>query len=248
MRLPPHRHPAPSGPALPAHRPWEDAVGRTLARAEAAAVSWSARPVRACAVLAGAAAAIAAIGIPLGALLADDPAIAFRELMPGTWLSFAAMLACAAASWAVHTRTADAGDRWHATFWGLSAGAFAALAVVEIAQPTVFLSHWLQDAAGVHTAFGLADLDAVLVVLLLATVFVALLVRSVVLLGHPRSVVLFGIGVALAFTSQGLDSMLPATAWEFVAEESLKLAAEPFFLAGFLVALRKTSDAADNNT
>ena len=58
---------------------------------------------------------------------------------------------------------------------------------------------------------------------------------------------LFAAGVVLAFTSQALDSAFPATAWEFVAVESLKLASEPFFLAGFLVALSSTLAAADKS-
>ena len=41
--------------------------------------------------------------------------------------------------------------------------------------------------------------------------------------------------------SQGLDSFAPATRWEFVAEETLKMSAEAFFIGAFLLALRKVA-------
>ncbi|HEX6389055.1 MAG TPA: hypothetical protein VFZ89_06410 [Solirubrobacteraceae bacterium] len=201
------------------------------------AITWSARPAKALAILLGAACAVAAVGIPLGLLIADDQAAVFREMMPGTWLSFAEFLAVAAAASATHHATAS-GQRWHETFWGLSAGIFTALAFVEIAQPTVFVAHWLRDHLHVVTPFGLSDLDAAILVGLLLVVATALAVRVRPLFSHPRALALLAIGTALGIASQGLDATFAATPWEFVAEESLKLAALPFMVAGFLVALR----------
>ena len=183
-----------------------------------------------------AAGGVAALGIPLGLLIAGDQAAVFRELMPGTWLSFAELLAVAAAASATH-RAVVARGRWHETFWGLAAAVFTALALVEIAQPTVFVAHWLRDHAGLAAPFGLSDLDAALLVGLLGVVAIALLVRIRPLLAYPRALGLMALGGALGVASQTLDATFPATRWEFVAEESLKLAALPFIVAGFLVAL-----------
>ena len=44
-------------------------------------------------------------------------------------------------------------------------------------------------------------------------------------------------GFACLMPSQALDSFAPATRWEFVAEETLKLGAEALLLGGLLVAL-----------
>lgn len=207
------------------------------ARAHAFAVRLSAQPAEVALKLLAATAALAAIGIPLGLALRGDQAAVFRELMPATWLSFAELLAIAAAAWAVHAESA-ARVRWHESFWGVAAAAFCALALVEIAQPTVFFAHWLRDSLAVPTPLGLADLDAFLLILMLAGVAAALAVRAGALLHHPRAAALLALGVAFGVASQALDATLPATRWEFVVEESLKLAAWPILLAGFLVALR----------
>jgi hypothetical protein len=175
--------------------------------------------------------------MPLGLLIADDQAAVFRELMPGTWVSFAGLLAIAAAASAAH-RCAAPGRRWHETFWGVAAVVFAAFAFVEIAQPTVFVAHWLRDHVDVATPAGLSDLDAAILIVILSAVGVGLLARARPLLALPRVLLLFAVGVALGAASQTLDATFAATRWEFVAEESLKLASWPFLLAGMLLALR----------
>jgi hypothetical protein len=50
------------------------------------------------------------------------------------------------------------------------------------------------------------------------------------------------IGVLLGAGSQALDSVVAVSSSEFVAEETLKLAAEAFLIGGFLVALRDLRD------
>lgn len=76
-----------------------------------------------------------------------------------------------------------------------------------------------------------------LLVLLFAGCGLLLASRAAVLLKHPVTLLLLGVGAVIGAASQALDSFVTPTKWEFVAEESLKLTAEPFFLAGFLVAL-----------
>ena len=51
------------------------------------------------------------------------------------------------------------------------------------------------------------------------------------------NVVDMAVGVLIGAASQALDSFVTPTKWEFVAEESLKMTAEPFFIAAFLTAL-----------
>jgi hypothetical protein len=48
--------------------------------------------------------------------------------------------------------------------------------------------------------------------------------------------------VLLGAGSQALDSVVAVSSSEFVAEETLKLAAEAFLIGGFLVALRDLRD------
>lgn len=225
----------PDGAAV-GHGPRWAALSRARVAAEQRTIAWSERPGRVLALLLAAACVVAAVGIPLGLLIADDQAAVFRELMPGTWLSFAELVAIAAAASATHRATGTS-TRWHETFWGLSAGVFAALAFVEIAQPTVFIAHWLRDHLAVATPFGLSDLDAAILVGMLLVIATALLVRIRPLFSHPRAMALMAIGVLLGGASQTLDAAVPASQWEFVAEESFKLAALPFVLAGFLLAL-----------
>ncbi len=223
----------------------ESSTVAALSRARAAAVQqatvWSARPGRVLAVLLAAGAAVGVVGVPLGMLIADDQAAVFRELMPGTWLSFAEILAIAAAADATRRLLAPTA-RWHETFWGVAAVVFAALALVEIAQPTVFVAHWLRDNLDVATPFGLADLDAAILVGVLLFVATALLVRIGPLLRQPRALALMAVGAAFGAASQTLDAVVPASRWEFVAEETLKLASWPFILAGFLMALASAVD------
>nr|MBA3328970.1 hypothetical protein [Solirubrobacterales bacterium] len=154
------------------------------------------------------------------------------------------LLAAAAAARAVHGREAGA-PAWHASFWGLSAAILTMLVVVELTQPTVFLGHWLQERAGAVAPFGVTNVDAVLLIMLLLTVALLLARRALVLLGHPRALALFALTGALAVGSQALDSFWPVSDWEFVAEESLKALAEPFLIVAYLVALRGVLDRAE---
>ena len=234
----PHRTPVTAAPGAPVEAAHESsALADAVHDAERRALVWSDRPGAALLLWLGAGFALAAIGMPLGVAITGDQALVFRELMPGTWLSFAELLAISAAASATH-RVVAPGGRWHETFWGVAAVVFAALAFVEIAQPTVFVAHWLRDHVHVATPAGLADLDAAILIGLLLTVGVGLLVRARPLLALPRVLGLFAVGAALGAASETLDATFAATRWEFVAEESLKLACWPFLLAGMLLALR----------
>jgi hypothetical protein len=176
--------------------------------------------------------------LALGIALFDDQAEFFRELMPGTILSFAEILFVAAVAWAIQLRTAEAtGWRRYDTFWALSAGVFTVLAIDEITQATVFLSRWL-EGLGLSASGGFRDLDAVLLVLLLTASSLLLLRRAGVLRHHLLAVGLLAIGAMLGVGSQALDSLVKSSSGEFALEESLKLAAEPFIVAGYLVVLR----------
>jgi hypothetical protein len=212
-------------------------LSRRLAAAEAAAVRWSARTGTLLVFLLAANTVLAAAGVALGLLLFDDPALWFRELMPGTLLSAAHMLAAAIAAHAVH-RCGPVGRRWHETFWGLSAALLAVLAAVELTQPTVFLSHWLRDEHGVRAPAGLSDVDGVLVTLLLVAIVAILAPRALVLLRYPRALSLFAAAAVLAATSQIIDATARVSEWEFVVEDGAKALAGPFLLAGYLAALR----------
>ena len=218
-------------------------VGRWAATADAQALRWSATPGRALALLLGVNVALGAAGIGLGLALLGDPALYFRELAPGTWISAGQIAAAAVVARAIHGRQAEGSRRWFESFWGLCAAALAVLALVELTQPTVFAGKWLQSEAGVHAPSGIADVDAVLVVSLLVGLLVILLPHARPLLEHPRAVLLLGAGLALGAASQALDSLWRVSEWEFVVEDGLKLLAEPFILVGLLVVLARTSVA-----
>ena len=167
----------------------------------------------------------------IGAGLAvGDQAFFLREGAPGTVLSFALLMAVAVAARAVFLRDG-------AAFWRLSAAVFVVFAVDEITQAGMFLSEWLGSRFEVQPAGGFNDLDAVLLVVLFAGCGLLLASRAAVLLKHPVTLLLLGAGAVIGAASQALDSFVTPTKWEFVAEESLKLTAEPFFVAAFLVAL-----------
>lgn len=223
-----------AGPAHAGGR-WQE----LLLRADSAAVAAAARPLRTLALLLALNAAL----IPLFALAGwagGDQAFLFREAAPGTIYSFALLLAVAAAARAVYLRDG-------AVFWRLSAWVFVVFAVNEITQAGMFLSEWLSGAFGVAPASGFNDLDSVLLTLLFAGSGLLLASRAAVLFKHPRTLALFAVGGMLGVASQALDSFVTPTKWEFVAEEAFKLNAEPFFIAGFLVALgvvlRRRDDA-----
>lgn len=221
------------------------AFAQWLGAADAAAVRWCPRTGTVLLSLLAANAVLAAAGVGLGLLLFDDAALWFRELMPGTLLSAAHMLAAAVAARALHRRD-PSGRRWYESFWGLSAALLAGLAAVELAQPTVFLSHWLRDAHGVRAPDGISDVDGVLVTLLLVGVAATLAPRALVLLRYPRALAFFAGAALLAATSQFIDATARVSEWEFVVEDGAKALAGPFLLAGYLAALRavrgRTSD------
>lgn len=211
-------------------------VRAAAARADALAVELAERPGRALALVLAIDLALAACFVGIGLLIGDQAGL-FRELAPGTFLSFAQLLLISAIAWAAYRR-ADAHRRWWMSFWGLSAAFFLLFAFDEITQSAMFLAEALESWFAARPASGFHDVEAVLLTLLFATTAVVLLPRALVLLRHPRALILLGVAVALGVASQSLDSFAPATRWEFVAEETFKLAAEAFFIGGFLLVLR----------
>lgn len=208
----------------------EDRAGDSvLARLDALAVRAADRPLAVLGALLALNLTLLPVFIGAGAAFGDQ-ALFFREGLPGTWLSFAQLLAVAVAARAVHRR-----DR--AAFWGLSAAVFVVFAVDEITQAGLFLSQWLEGRFDIAPASGFNDLDSVLLSVLFVACGLLLASRARVLLSHPWTVGLLGLGALLGAASQSLDSFAAPTRWEFVAEESLKLSAEPFFIVAFLVAL-----------
>lgn len=179
-----------------------------------------------------AAAVLAGAGVLVG-----DAALFFREGMPGTWLSFAELLLAAFVAWMVH-QAERPGARWHGDFWGLAAVVFTVFAVDEILGTSQVIGTWLNQTAGVAPAGAFRDVGAVLLTLLFAGAALALLPRTLDLLRLPLAAGLIAVGVVLGVGSQALDSFVAPSAGEFVAEETLKLFAEAFLLAGFVAALR----------
>jgi hypothetical protein len=206
-------------------------------RAERAGLPYARRPVATALGLLALNLALVACFVAVGSLAFGDRAELFRELMPGTWLSFGLLCFAASLAWALHLRTRDC-RRWWETFWGLSAAAFALFAFDEITQAAIWISALLEHGFGARATGGFHDLEAVLLTLLFAGVALLLLPRALVLRRHLAALALFAMAVLLGAASQGLDSFAAATSWEFVTEESLKLAAEAFFVGGFLAALR----------
>lgn len=200
-----------------------------LARLDAHAVAAARRPLMVPAALVAVNLALLPVLIGMG-LVVGDQALLLREGAPGTLLSFALLLAVAVTARSVYLRDG-------AAFWRLSAAVFLVFAIDEITQAGMFLSEWLGSEFDVAPASGFNDLDSVLLVVLFAGCGLLLASRAAVLLKHPLTALLLGIGAVIGAGSQALDSFVTPTKWEFVAEESLKLTAEPFFIAGFLVAL-----------
>lgn len=187
----------------------------------------------------------AALFVPLGLALASDQALLFRELAPGTWLSFAQLLFIAATAWAVYetderaaARRSLPGWRRYDDFWALSVGLFLLFAIDEVTQATVFLGKWMSGGLGVSPPAPFNDIDAILLVLLFGTGALILSRRATILRGHPRALALFVVAGLSGAASQTLDAVVPATRWEFVAEESFKMVAEAFFIGAYLVVLR----------
>lgn len=210
---------------------------RYLAAADAAAVGFSSSPGAVLAWLLAANLALAAVGVAVGHFLLNDPPLYFRELMPGTLLSAGHILAAAVVARAIHRRDRRR-RRWHQSFWGLSALVLVVLVVAELTQPTTFLGGWLEDDLGLRAPSGVADVDGLLVALLLVAAATTLAVRALDLLRHPRALALFACAAALGATSQFIDATFRVSAWEFVLEDGVKALAGPFLLVGYLVALR----------
>jgi len=233
--------------AIPTRRPRLRGVRALLkaaaARADAVAVELAARPLSAMFGLLALDAVLAVCFVAGGLAVNGDQAEFFRELMPGTLLSFAQLLFIAAVAWAIHRRVE--GDRaWWRSLWGLSAVILLVFAFDEITQSAIFLGHALEHGLGIQPAAGFHDLEAVLLTLLFAGAALVVLPRLPALLKHPRALALLALAVVVGLCSQALDSFAPATRWEFVAEESLKLSAEVLFVGGFLMVLRDVLAAA----
>src|SRR5688500_13943453 len=210
----------------------------------------SERPLALLAQILAAIAALAVCFTAFGWVLLDDQAAFYREMMPGTWLSAALLLFTAATAAAVHRASGTAGRR---DFWSLSAIVFVVLAIDALAQPTVVVSKGLRSEHAISAPGPSNDIDAILVVALLAGSAALLARHALVLLRHRTTIVLFAIGLCLGAASQTLDSVVEPTKWEFVAEECLKLSAIPFVLAGYLAALKDSRgsgirDAASQHT
>ena len=199
-----------------------------LERLDAYAVAASRRPLMLPAFLVGINLALLPLFVGVG-LAVGDQAFLLREAAPGTFLSTALLLAVAVSARAVYLRDG-------ATFWRLSAAVFLVFAINEITQAGMFLSELLGEF-GLGPASGFNDLDSVLLVILFAGCGLLLASRSAVLLRYPKTLLLLAAGAVIGAGSQALDSFVTPTKWEFVAEETLKMIAEPFFIAAFLVAL-----------
>ncbi|HEV2724229.1 MAG TPA: hypothetical protein VGV10_06315 [Thermoleophilaceae bacterium] len=200
-----------------------------LERLDAHAVAAARHPLKVLAALLAINLALLPVFVGAGLALGDQ-ALLLREGAPGTVLSFALLLAVAVAARAVYLRDG-------ASFWRLSAAVFLVFAIDEITQAGMFLSEWLGSEFSVAPASGFNDLDSLLLVLLFSACGLLLASRAAVLFRYPRTLALLCVGVVMGAASQALDSFVTPTDWEFVAEESLKLAAEPFFIAAFLTAL-----------
>jgi hypothetical protein len=208
------------------------------ARVRQLALEAAARPYRSALALLALNAVLLVLFIPAGSVLFSDPAEFLRELMPGTWLSFAELALVAAVAWTIHWELSGSPRLRIDSFWALSAIVFAVFAIDEITQLTIFLADGL-TALGALAPAGFRDLDAFLLTVMFLAAGAALLRYGRDLLAHPPAIALLGAGVLLGAASQGLDAVFAATSGEFVAEESFKLAAEPFIVGGYLVVLHR---------
>lgn len=209
-----------------------------LARAERLVIRAAQRPYRAILALLALNLALIAVFVGLGELLFSDPAEFFRELMPGTWLSFVELLVVAVAAWAIYQRATGSSRLQIDNFWAISVVVFVVFAIDEATQATIFAADALAKFGALAPA-GFKDLDAFLLVVLFLAAGAAMLRYGRELLAHPPALAVLFLGVLLGAASQTLDSLLPATQAEFVAEESLKLTAEAFLVGGYLVVLHR---------
>ena len=208
------------------------------ARARQVALEAAARPYRSTLALLALNAALVALFVAAGSVLFSDSAEFLRELMPGTWLSFAELSFIAVVAWTIH-RVLSGSPRLRVdSFWVVSTLVFAVFAFDEITQLTIFLADGL-TALGTLAPAGFRDLDAFLLTVMFLGAGAVLLRFARDLLAHPPAIALLAAGVALGAASQGLDAVFAPTSGEFVAEESLKLAAEPFIIGGYLLVLSR---------
>ena len=207
-------------------------------RATESARNLAERPYRATVALLGLNLVLIGAFIGAGQLAFGDPAEFFRELMPGTWLSVAQISFIAVVAWAIHREVHGRSRLRLDNLWGISVVVFAVFAIDEATQLTIWLADGL-GALGALAPAGFKDLDAFLLTVLLIAGGAALLRYGWTLLSHPAAVALLAVGVILGAASQTLDSVLASTSSEFVAEESLKLTAEPFLIGGYLVVLSR---------
>lgn len=224
----------------------ENPLARLYARLGDAAAAASGRPSAALLALLGLNLALAALLAPLGWAATGDQALFFRELMPGTWLSFGELVLVSAIAWRAHELDRPGSQplggirrlRRYDDFWALSAGVFLVLAIDEITQATLFLSKWMKDALHVSAPGAFVDVDSAVLVLLFSACALLLARRALVLFRHPRALALLVVAGLLGAGSQAIDSLVPVSEWEMVVEESLKLASAAFFVGGYLTALR----------
>ena len=225
---------------VPLPRPQYGWLARGRSRGEGLIAAAAARPYIATLRILILNAVLAAACVGLGHLLFADSRELFRELMPATLVSFLELLFLAAVAWTINVAVAAPNRPRVDNLWGLSAVVFLVFAVDEITQATIFLADLLA-AAGALAPAGFKDLDAFLLVILFLAAGLVLLRHAGEVLAHPPALALLCIGVLLGMGSQTLDSLLPATEQEFVAEESLKLAAEAFLIGGYLVVLHRVT-------
>ena len=195
---------------------------------------------------------LVAIGafVAVGQAVFADRAELFRELMPGTLLSVAQLGFIAVIAWAIHRQEFPGSRLRLNNLWGISVVVFSAFVVDEATQLTIYLADLLQGLGALAPA-GFKDLDAFLLTILLLAGAAALLRYGLTLLRYPAALLLFAVGGALGVGSEFLDATLASTSGEFVAEESLKLCAEPFLIGGYLLVLnavlrRGTGASADH--
>ncbi len=223
-----------SVPATRLGRRWNQGIDS----GEALAIRAARRPYAATGAILLVTIALSAAFILVGDLVFSDPAELFRELMPGTWLSFAELLFVAVIAWSIQLAAIGVRRVRLDNLWGLTAVVFAVFAFDEITQLTVFLSEAL-TSLGTLAPEGFRDLDAFLLTVLFLAAGAGMLRHAGDLLPHRAAIAVLAVGVLLGAASQTLDSVLASTSDEFVAEESLKLSAEPFLIGGFLLVLHR---------
>lgn len=211
-------------------------VRRWFERADTIALQHAESPTRALRLLLIITTISMVVGIPIG-IAAGDPPLWLREGMPGTLLSAAMLVAAALVAWSVHKRLQPP-VHWYQNFWGLSAVVLTVLAVVEIAQPTAYLGHFLEDDEGWDAPGPIQDIDSVLVMTILALVAVVMVPRALVLLKHRNALIFMVVAVGCVVASTASDALFEATDVEFIVEDGIKAYAGPFLVTAYLWALR----------